>query len=195
MLDACRPVTMLAAAFVPCAFGICAGSDPAEEKDTPKFKEMHLDQSTLFEARITKHHDFGRVAMKILAKVMERAGWSIQQSHSAPNTKEIFIEDNTSPPKKSSVASLLLSSWLPGYALREGLSSWANSCLTYHFLVGLTWLHYCKGHLLALLLDPSSCSVMADGTPKAAMKNIPITLCPIMGRSCTSTAISGEEMI
>lgn len=35
MLDVCSPVTMLTAAFVPCAFGICAGSDPAEEKDTP----------------------------------------------------------------------------------------------------------------------------------------------------------------
>lgn len=111
---------------------------------------------------------------------------SVQHGHSAPNTNEIFIKDNTSPPKKSSVASLLLSPCLPGYTLRAGHHSWANSYLTYHFLEGLTCSHYCKSHLLALLcVTPpalSLCSVMADDTPKAAMNNTQLLVLSHQGK-------------
>lgn len=109
------------------------------------------DVSRPEECFLLSENNYARILAKQWWESVARARLSVHQSHSAPNTNKIFIKGNTNTPKKSSVASLLPSTLLPGYALWAGHSSWTNSYLTYHFLMGLTQSHYCKGHLLALL--------------------------------------------
>lgn len=117
-----------------------------------------------------------RILAKQCWKSIGRARLNVQQSHSTPNTSEIFIKGNTSPPKKSSVASLLLTSWL--YPL--GRTQLLNKLLPHPSffgevdLIALLQRSFISSSPCDTLPAPSLCSVMADGTPKAAVKNTPI---------------------